>query len=679
MSSLRKIGFLGLVFCLLFCSAETGFAREKEPAGVVKSWRLLYDYGQADTIGLDTGYLNLPMRTHIWRNSVANAYNGNIVSPLQSKLYFDRDGNGLRNGLPRPKLEFIFGQTYSPYIITPFDVKYYNTNMAYSGVSYEKGFKTYHEESDIHFHFTGNIRKDLNLGMELNYLNSPGQYQNQAGKLFNGDVFGSYDGKHYGLRAAVTFNTLSNFENGGLDTPEELGGIIAAADMPVNLNAMSGFKHISGYLNHHYSICVEREEKRTIPQGPGKEPIDTFETVYVPVTTFTHTFSTTNSVKRYIEKTAGQGFYDDIHINKSATNDSTNVLAIRNTLAVTFEEAFNKWLRFGATVYATNECLRYQYGINRNFPLSEQQFDNSWKDLLGQQLVGLTDTVMGTKWTNNTMVGGSIYKNEGRYIHYGVNGDVCLVGYKMGEFQVNGHISSDFPIGKDSMHIVAQAYVRNEEPDYYLQHYRSNHYIWNNDFKKVYRFFVGGHISYPTQWVKPEVRVGFENLTNSIYFGPDGRPVQHNGNVQVLEVNAKLDLTTPWVNLENNVIYQMASDSTIPLPAITLYHNLYYHGCWFKALDAQMGVDMRFHTKYYAPLYNPATGQFCMQNEQKIGGYPVLNVYANFYVRSLKLKLFVQFCHFNYYFMKHKTYFTMPGYAENPAMFKAGAAWHFWR
>ena len=39
----------------------------------------------------------------------------------------------------------------------------------------------------------------------------------------------------------------------------------------------------------------------------------------------------------------------------------TDVLTIRNTLSVTFEEEFNRILKFGATVYAINECQRHLF------------------------------------------------------------------------------------------------------------------------------------------------------------------------------------------------------------------------------------------------------------------------------------------------------------------------------
>lgn len=660
MSILGKISPKQVLFLACITLSISLFAKEKEPVPVIKAWRMVYDFGMADTIEADTTWMNFPQRTVLANYAIANAYNGNIVSPVLPKIYFSRGSSaglsqvskgsarGLQ-GVSKGSMGTIFGESYRPFIITPEDVRYYNTNIAYSNIAFKEGFTNGHQDYDLNFSFTGNLKPNLNLGMDLNYMNAYGHYSDQEGKLFNGDIFASYDGKHYGLKASVMYSQVTNFENGGLANPSDLGGLLKPGDLPTRMHGMSSFRYIAGYLNHHYSI--------------GKEHLDTVtdKTVFVPALTIAHTFETNNSVKRYVEHNNQLHYFDTAYFNRSNTCDSVNHLEIRNTLSVTFEEAFNRVLRFGATVYATNECVRYEQSYLPMAPLTP-------------------DSVLASRWTNNTRIGGAIYKNTGRFIHYSAEGDVCLVGYKMGEFHVNGRVSSDFPIGKDSMHIQAEAYVKNEEPDYFLQHYRSNHYCWDNDFQKTYRFYVGGRLAYPTQWIKPAVHIGFENVTRHIYFAPNGLPMQHDGNIQILAADIHLDLTTPWFNWENNAVYQVSSDSVLALPTIALYSNLYYHGSWFRhAVQTQWGVSLRYHTSYHAALLNPATGQFMSQYETKVGGYPLMDVYANFYVRSIRLNFFFELSHFNYYFMKHKTYFTMPGYAENPAVFRAGAAWHFWR
>ena len=654
---LNKFNHIWLYLCtclLTLGSATTVLAADEKVPTHIRAWQLDKWTGVADTLaGVDTTYMDHPMRSQLNDYSISNITNSNIVSPVQSRIYFDRQKN----------VDFLFADPYAPYIITPQQVKYYHTTTPYSTVAYKKGFVTDLAQNDISFSFTGNVSRRTNLGMTIDYLNSFGRFANQEGKTVFGSVFGSYNGDHYSLQSSFTWNTLSNFENGGLSNPSDLQGVLQPEDMPVKMRGMSALRYISGYLNHYYSICVERERKVNYRERDeeGKwVKKDSIKIEYVPVTTFRHIFEVNDATKRYVEKSIGQSILPNLYRDSTATNDSVACLTIKNTLAVTFEEEFNTWLKFGAMVYAMNENQRHIL-IDTLLPAPD-----------------LPDSIYLPEWSNNTYIGGALYKNRGKYIHYGFDGNVCLAGYKLGEFQVNGHMDAGFRLGKDSMTIAAKAFFRNETPDYYLQHYRSNHYQWKNTFQKTLRLHVSGEVAYPTQWVKPKLNVSFENITKHTYFDTDGLPKQMDGNIQVLAADLQLNITTPWINLDNHVIYQHASSDKLPLPALTLYHNLYYHGCWFKALDAQIGVDMRFFTKYYAPILNPALGQFCVQNQEQVGNYPVMNVYANFYVRSLRLKLFAQYQHFNASFMG-KQYFEMPGYPMAPDMFRAGLAWHFYK
>lgn len=658
---------------IILCNTNTMRAADEAVVTKMRAWQLDAWTGIADTLPtVDTSYMHLPMRDVLNDYSISNITNSNLISPTQSRIYFDRD----------KKVDFLFADAYTPYIISPKDVKFYHTTTPYSSVGYKKGFVSQLDQNDISFMFTGNVTRRTNLGMTIDYLNSYGRFSSQEGKTVFGSVFGSYNGDHYSLQGAFTWNTLSNFENGGLLNPSDLKGSLKPQDMPVKMQGMSGFRYLSGYLNHYYSICVERERKVNYRERDeeGKwVKKDSIKIEYVPVTTFRHIFETTDATKRYVEKSGVTRFFPNTYRNANATNDSAACLTIKNTLSVTFEEEFNTWLHFGAMVYATNEVQRHTSAIAHasNLPF-EGTFNHPIGDILAQPITMMTDTLFGNRWTNNTYIGAALYKHRGRIIHYGFDGNVCLLGYKLGEFQVNGHLDAGFRLGKDSMTITAKAYIKNETPDFFLQYYRSNHYRWDNNFQKVYRFYVGGEIAYPTKWVKPKLNVSFENITRHIYFDENGLPQQMEGNIQVLAADLQLNITTPWVNLDNSIVYQHSSSANLPLPTLTMYNNLYYHDTWFKALDVQMGVDMRFFTKYYAPLLNPATGQFCLQKKEKMGNYPVMNVYANFYVKHIRLKLFAQYQHFNASFM-NKEYFAMPGYPMAPDMLRAGLSWHFYK
>ena len=576
--------------------------------------------------------------------------NGNVlVSPIESRIVQER-------------LETIddpFAWSLAPYVVTAQQQRFFNTTTPYSAIAYKRGFSS---ESDISVLFTGNIGKRTNLGLDMEYLKSIGRYANTAGKLFRGSIWGSYTGENYSMHGAFSWSQLSSFDNGGLVDIEDLRGKLGTNDLPTRLSdgGMVGYRFLSGYLHNQYSLTKEREYHDSIEVVEDGKKIkrDTIRTEQIPLMTFSHIFETNDSYRRYIEKNPNQGFYDTTYFNVPETADTTDVLTIRNTIAVTFCEAYNTKLKFGATVFAMNECQRILYDSVRY------------------------DSIHDYRWMNNTYVGGSIHKRSGAHILYMVEGKVCLLGYKIGEFDVHGDLETKFNVGGNTMHINARAFIKSITPSPYLQHYSSNHLRWDNHFGFTYRISGGATISYPTKWVTPSIDFSFENRTNPIFVtASDWMPHQYNGSVQIMTGDIGLDITTPWINLENRVIIQhTTNDSVLPVPLVTLQNRLYYHGSWFRrAMDAQIGVDLRYFTRYKSPVLCGATGLFATQQQTSIGNYPWMSVYASFYVRSIRLRFFVQYQHLNHLFMKNNiNYLAMPNYPTNRDVIRAGVAWHFY-
>ena len=626
----------------------------------------------ADTIVFnDTAMLNYHDVDVQQLYSLSSAMNGNVlVSPIESRVINHR----------LQTIDDPFAWSLQPYVVTPQQQRYFNTTTPFSTVAYKKGFISGHEENDIDFLFTGNVGRKLNLGVEMDYLNSVGHYANTAGKLYRGSVWGSYTGAHYSMHAAFGWSQLSSFNNGGLEDVTQLSSSLSAEDLPVRMNAMIGYRYLSGYLHNQYAIAKDQPYHDSIEviEDGRRVKRDTLKVAYIPLMTFSHIFETNSSSRRYVEKTAKQGFYDDTFYDSSKTNDSTDVLTIRNTVAVTFCEEYNTKLKFGITAFAMNECQRFVF--------DSAQYKSFYPDssaiVLGNEGIFQRVPLMKpTIWTNNTFVGGSIHKHSGAHVHYHVEGKVCVLGYKIGEFDVNGRLETKFNAGNYPLRIAARAFAKSETPSFYLQHFRSNHLRWDNNFGFTYRFLGGATVSYDYEWVKPRIDFSFENRTNPIYVSAeDWKPRQYNGSVQIITGDVGVDITTPWINLENRAVIQhTTNDSVLPVPTVILQHRLYYHGTWFKALDAQIGVDLRYFTNYHAPVLCPATGMFAAQTDTKIGNYPWMNVYANFYVRSIRLRFFAHYQHVSYWFFKNNTgYLTMPGYPTNQDVFRAGLAWHFY-
>ena len=657
---------------MLLAAAVTVAAKPPLTRTKVKTWQMPGFSAVADTIDFtDTITLNYHDVDVQQLYSLSNAINGNVlVSPIESRVVNHR----LRT------IDDPFAWSLTPYVVTPQQQRFFNSTTPYSTVAYKKGFVSGHEENDIDFLFTGNINRRLNLGVEMDFLSSAGHYKNTAGKLYRGSVWGSYTGAHYSMHAAFGWSRLSSFDNGGLQDVSQLSSGMNAEDLPVRLNAMTGYRYLSGYLHNQYAITKDREyhDSVLVVEEGRRVKKDTIKVEYIPLMTFSHIFETNNSNRRYIEQTANQNFYDTTYYDTSKTNDSTDVLTIRNTVAVTFCEAYNTKLKFGITAFAMNEYQRFMTTECISLTPSENSGESH---RLKKNREDGNIYEYGYHWMNNTFVGGAIHKHSGPHVHYTIEGQVCVLGYKIGEFDVHGNLETKFNAGKYPMIIAARAYAKSETPNWYLEHFSSNHIRWENNFGFTYRFLGGATISYPTQWVKPRIDFSFENQTDPIYVSStDWKPRQYKGNVQIFTGDVGLDLTTPWINLENRAVIQYSTnDSVMPVPTVILQHRLYYHGTWFRALDAQIGVDVRYFTRYHAPVLCPETGMFATQQTEVIGNYPWMNVYANFYVRSIRLRFFAHYQHLNHLFMsKNINYLAMPGYPTNRDVFRAGIAWHFY-
>ncbi len=619
-----------IIFFLFFVIIAMLQAQTRPKYPYVKTWRVTEPFAVADSIPVDTVPLNFQERNPIDRFSISNSFNGNLGSPIQSKLYFDRPEN----------TDFIFSNAYFPYIMNLPNATFYNTKTPYSNLDYITGGSTFRAEDDIKFIFTANANKRLNFGTTLDYLYSPGEYNNQAVQRFAGSLFGSYNGIHYTATGLISTNDLSNFENGGLQNTED--GInpigIATKDIPVNINGYSNYKYNLLYYNHQYSVGIER---------PIRINPDSVRMVYVPVTRFAHTFKFEDARKRYYENSVDTAFYKNTYGLGNQTNDTTLLQTITNNLSISLDEEFNKWMKFGLSGFIENEIQRYVY---------------------------VQDNLLNLKFESNTKVGGVLSKQQGQRFRYNVLGEVTLLGFKAGDFLLKANVGGNFKLWKDSILLKANGFIRSDEPSFFLQNYQSNHFRWENNFAKTYRTHVGGTFAIPTRSFSLNVSV--ENVTQYIYFNTDALPEQYAGNVQVLAANLKQDFHLGKFTLENNVVYQLSSHkSVLPLPMLTLFHNLYFHDLWFKVLTVQLGVDLRYHTTYFAPIYMPATGQFYNQTTTEIGNYPVMNAYLNMHLK--RTRFFVEYYHVNQKFMKGD-YYSMPGYPINPAIIKLGVSWNFY-
>lgn len=628
-----------VISLLLLSNVVYGASGKAKIPSHIRAWHIDEQLGVADTCGVDTAIVSYPDADPVNDYSIANSWNGNLGSPLQSKIYFDRI----------EKTPIFLSSPYDAYLIGVEDVKFFHTTTPFAELEYRSALPAFYKQDYFKSLFTMNANSRTNFGGLVNLIYGRGQYANQATRLVNGGLWGSYNGRRYSAQGVVMFNNFKNHESGGITdrdyilAPDESLNI-EPNNIPTNLDAIVGYVNNLYYYNHKF--CFGYEKERQVTE-------DSVAYDYIPITSITHTIKFESVRRRYIERdSVTSGFYDYNYYNGDHTLDSTRYWSLKNTIGVTLEEKFNRLMRFGLTGFVEYDLRRYR------------QYED---------LAALT----GKYTEHNLKVGAQIFKREGEKLTFDVNGDVYLVGPKIGDFSIYGGIRSIFPItDKDTMSITARGGFYHESCDYLLNNYLSNHFRWTNEFDREMRFNVKGRIAFPTRGIS--IGVQFENLTKMIYFDQNALPAQYAGNVQVVAADLTANLRAWRFHLDNKLVYQYTSDrSVLPLPDFSVYSNFYYLDHFFKrVLTVQLGVSVRYHTAYYGNDYMPATGVFFLQHDYEVGNYPEMNVYINCFIK--RVRFYAQYANWNATLFGGRNYFSMPYYPLNPATFQFGLSWTFY-
>ena len=671
-------------------------------------WKLSETLGNRTIIPADTASLNFQSTNLVEGMFGHYNYLGNLGSPRLSRLFFEREES-------EPT---IFMAPFSSFFIRPDQVLFTNSNVPYTNLTYYKAGNKVNGEERFKSYFSVNVNKQLAFGFNIDYLYGRGYYQNQSTSHFNAGLFGSYIGEKYQVQAVYNNFFLKMNENGGIaddqyiTRPENMSGgkkEYESTTIPVKLERSSNRnKDFYIYLTQRYRLGFTRKVRSTqegkptesAPQAsssPSSEakisasnndialPNDSiasksvstlaaandslpsvstadndslFEEEFVPVTSFIHTLKVERSRHQFRSGSEPEGFFpEDYKLYKNYSNDSTTAFSVKNVFGIALLEGFNKYAKAGLTAYISHKFSRY--------------------DLMN------TDTLTNMRRIRYTeqeiFLGGELAKREGKLLHYNVNGEVGLVDKAIGQFRVNANLDLNFRLWKDTVNFYARGYVSNTLPSFYMRHYHSNHYNWDNDnMDKEFRTRVEGELNI-SRW-GTNLHAGVENIKNYTYFNQSALPEQNGGNIQVLSATLKQDFRLGVFHLDNEVTWQKTSNETVlPLPQLSLYHNFYILAKLAKkVLTVQLGADVRYFTKYNAPAYAPGVQQFHLQPTDdlvEIGGYPIVNVYANLHLK--RTRIFAMMYHVNAG-MGSANSFLVPHYPINPRLFKIGVSWNFY-
>ena len=401
-----------------------------------------------------------------------------------------------------------------------------------------------------------------------------------------------------------------------------------------------------------------------------KEEEQWMKTEYVPVTSFIHTMKYDNYRRIYQAYQTPSNFYKNTFDNVGIVSgdsilDKTSHYRLQNTFAISLLEGFNKWAKAGLKAFVTSDL--------RHFTLPDS-------------------TRSTTSYTeHNLSIGAQLIKRLGRTFHYDVTAETWLMGKDVGSLKVDANADVNFALFGDTVRLAARGFFHSVKPSFYYRHYHAKHYWWDNDdLSKIIHSRVEGVFTY--EKTNTTLRVAFDNLKNYTYFAMSYdvdadskartantvRPRQSGSPISLLTLSLEQNFKLGPLHWENLVTYQKSSNTdALPVPDLNIYTNLYLKFRIAKVLKCDFGADARYFTKYYAPDYSPALGQFCVQegnSRTEVGNYPVVNIYANFHLQHTRF--FVMMSHVNAG-QGNRNYFFTPHYPLNERIFRFGISWNF--
>lgn len=706
-----------------FSRDSTSASHKEVPVGL-RTWTVDERFGDIKTVTPDT--LSHMFMNTIFTSGLYGQYNttGNVGAPRINRIFTDR----------RISRQFIFTEPYD-FFITPVDEFHFtNTLSPFTNLSYNECGDRTQGENHFKAKFGVNAGKKIGAGFLFDYIYGRGYYNSQNTSLFGYSMYGSYIGDRYQAHLLLTTNHQKIAENGGITNdeyimhPESFNEDFSSAEIPTVLTRnwnRNDNQHI--FFTHRYNVGFTRKVPMTKeeiaavsfntpvknepkPMGrpenaviAGDMPLagndnqtrqegriivadnQTADSLiasenaqradsvmmkeeYVPVTSFIHTMKLDNYKRIYQAYSSPENYYLNTYYDKykfsgDSIYDKTRHYELRNTLAVSLLEGFNKWAKAGMKIFA-NSYLRHF------------------------ELPDLNEGI-STYNEHNLSIGAQISKTQGHTLHYTATAETFLLGEDAGSLKLDATADLNFKLFGDTVTLAASGFIHRTTPTFYMRHYHSKHFWWDNsDLDKTTHTRLQGMFHYAK--TRTTLRIAADELENYVFFAQNSKTensqttavdmnVRQKGTIiSLLTLSLKQDFTFGPLNWETILTYQKSTEQDyLPVPDLNIYSNLYMRFKIARVLKCDMGADVRYFTSYAAPLYNPALGQFAVQeNEEKteIGNYPIINVYANFHLKHTRFYIMMEHVNAG---SGRRAYFVSPHYPMNERVLRFGLSWNF--
>lgn len=562
------------------------------------------------------------------KNLSALTYLGNMGSPIQSDHFFERPVS----------FPFLFSKGYASYEQPVQDRKHYNVRRPHTLLEYSTAGKRRNAEQNLRVFHTQNVNRYLNFGLQYDYYSTKGIYERQLTRNNDFTTFASYYKHRISAQGTFAYTYIRNQENGGLlddrfiqDTVMEPNLVpFRLKDATVEYRKRS-FAGVIGYDIIAKRINDSLENIKSILTAK----------LILDANRYTRVYSDTETDSSY---------FDNFYISTTSTHDSVYLATYQSTLLIELSQIAKYPGIPGLRAWLSGLMGSYYNFTPDNFIY----------------------TYNNTK-LNTSHFGLGIY-SQSPYLSYSGAARFYMGGYRATDKELLGRLIISPWKSKELPYVAGELSITDRESDIFINRYFSNHYKWDNSFKKESRFRLGA--KFGAEKVGFEVGYNLEHILNYVHFDTLSLPAQV-PKVTITSAYIQEKLKLGWFNAVCRVIWQATTNTDVlSLPTLSGFGAIYFQYPVVKnVLTMQLGISGFYRTKFFADAYNPALGVFHNQRIRKIGNYPFMDVFVN--ANWKRTNLFVKLDHANQGLFDNQ-YFTTLHYPYNPRMVKFGVSWMFY-
>ena len=206
-----------------------------------------------------------------------------------------------------------------------------------------------------------------------------------------------------------------------------------------------------------------------------------------------------------------------------------------------------------------------------------------------------------------------------------------------------------------------------------LHQSRYDDYNWSNNFSRVNTRDLGFAIN--SKWLNASLN--FTNIDNYTYFDDNHLPQQYGSQITYIKVQANREFRYGKFALDNTLLYQNVTGGSdvFRVPEFITRNTLYYTDYWFrnKPLLAQIGLQLKYFSKFRMNAYNPLLAEFTLQNTEEIG-FPTVNFFFNAQIRRTRIFFIADNILSS---VGDRNYFSAPNYPFRDFTFRFGVVWNW--